>query len=118
MTKQGDRLILSVSLSNMIASMSVFILHVLNSINILFHIKACAYIYIYTYTQTLVHTYTSWAFLRVSPFVRGTSFPVCVSFHDREVGEKQIECSVRFKYNIFLKVMCKHSFYKSHHIFN
>ena len=110
MTKQGDRFVLSVSLSNTIASMSVFILRVLNSINILFHIKECEYvcvcvyvyvcmcmyIYIHAYTQTLVHTYTSWAFLRVAPFVRGTSFPVCVSFHDRDGGEKQIVCSIHF----------------------
>lgn len=116
MTKQGDRLILSVSLSNMIASMSVFTLRFKFHKHYLSHKSMC--IYIYAYTQTLVHTYTSWAFLRVAPFVRGTSFPVCVSFHDRDSGEKQIVCSVRFKYNIFLKVMCKHSFYKSLHIFN
>ena len=54
------------------------------------------YIYIHAYTQTLVHTYTSWAFLRVAPFVRGTSFPVGVSFHDRDGGEKQIVCSIHF----------------------
>lgn len=70
--------------------MSVFILHVLNSMNILFHIKAC--VRLHAYTQTLAYTYTSRVFLRVALFVRGTSFPVYVAFHDGEGGEERIAC--------------------------
>lgn len=57
MTKQGDRLILSVSLSNMIASMSVFTLRFKFHKHSLSHKSMCIYIYICIHSDPCTHIY-------------------------------------------------------------